>query len=269
MTDRARRAPPPFRMAQVRRVVRLTPRLVRVELAGADLVGLRVDAPAASVRLLLPEPSGLVLPAWSDNQFLLTDGRRPLIRTLTPLDVDGDAGRMNVAVVRHGRGALHDWLAVVRAGDEVAVSGPGRGYAFDPEAPGLLVAGDEAALPAIGQLLTVVGPDTVVRAMVELDDASARLEVDPFGPVEFLVRVPGQPSGARLVDAVRDASLPPAWRVWVAGEASAVHRIRRDLLDHRRLPRERVAVHGYWKDSRRSPDLHRSPPGSPGMLGDE
>src|SRR5690606_33718494 len=53
---RTRRPPPPFRPARVARTERLTPRMVRVTLAGPALRGLTIDAPAASVRVLLPEP---------------------------------------------------------------------------------------------------------------------------------------------------------------------------------------------------------------------
>ena len=55
-TVRVRRAPPPFRRVAVRRVERLSPRLARVTLSGAELAGWSVDEPAASVRLLLPTP---------------------------------------------------------------------------------------------------------------------------------------------------------------------------------------------------------------------
>jgi len=70
---RARREPPPFRSARVTGVVPLTPRLVRVTVAGPDLKGLVIDQPAASVRLLLPPPgsSELAMPAWNGNEFLL------------------------------------------------------------------------------------------------------------------------------------------------------------------------------------------------------
>jgi NADPH-dependent ferric siderophore reductase len=57
-TVRARREPPPFRRVTVRRVERLSPRMVRVTVGGRDLEGLVVAQPAASVRLLLPSPAG-------------------------------------------------------------------------------------------------------------------------------------------------------------------------------------------------------------------
>lgn len=63
----------------------LTPHLRRFTLVGDELDGLVIDEPAASVRLLLPSPGTdeLVMPDWTGNEFLLPDGRRPLIRTFT------------------------------------------------------------------------------------------------------------------------------------------------------------------------------------------
>ena len=61
----------------VRRTEHLSPRLVRVTLAGPELEGLTVDQPAASIRLLLPSPRAneLVIPAWNGNEFLLPETR--------------------------------------------------------------------------------------------------------------------------------------------------------------------------------------------------
>lgn len=94
---RARRQPPPFRRVAVRRVEHLSPRMVRVTLAGPDLEGLTVAHPAASVRLLLP-PLGareVVTPSWNGNEFRLPDERRPTIRTFTPRRVDPEAPELD------------------------------------------------------------------------------------------------------------------------------------------------------------------------------
>ncbi|MBA2625189.1 MAG: siderophore-interacting protein, partial [Acidimicrobiia bacterium] len=155
MSQRIRREPPRFRSATVRRVEQVSPRLVGVTLAGPDLEGFTLELPAASVRLLLP-PSGtsdLVQPTWGGNEFLLPDGRRPTIRTLTPRRFDPARRELDVEVVRHDAGAACDWASAARPGDPVAISGPGRGYTVDPEAAGFVLAGDETAIPAISQLL--------------------------------------------------------------------------------------------------------------------
>jgi NADPH-dependent ferric siderophore reductase len=105
---RIRREPPRFRDVAVRRVEPVGPRLVRLTLSGPGLEGMTAGDPAASVRLLLPADGGseLVMPVWNGNEFLLPDGRRPAIRTFTPLRVAGDATALAIEVVVHGGGCL-------------------------------------------------------------------------------------------------------------------------------------------------------------------
>ncbi|MGI9586085.1 MAG: siderophore-interacting protein, partial [Acidimicrobiia bacterium] len=105
----------------------------RLTFGGPELEGFTVGHPAASVRLLLPQPGGrdIVIPQWTGNEFRLPDGERATIRTLTPLHVDTEALELDVDVVLHGEGAISDWLEAAEGNDHAAVSGPGRGYAID------------------------------------------------------------------------------------------------------------------------------------------
>jgi NADPH-dependent ferric siderophore reductase len=225
----------------------------QVTLAGEDLADLTVEQPAASVRVLLPEPAAdLVLPAWTGNEFRLPNGRRPTIRTLTPRRVDSEKRELDVEIVMHGSGAAARWAQVAEPGDPAAVSGPARGYTIDPDAAGFLLAGDETALPAISQLLEVLPAGKPVHAVVEIAVAEARLALPdrPACTVEWLDQATGEPPGAALVAAVRAAEVGPDTAVWVAGEAAAVQRIRRYLFEDRGLPRTHATVRGYWKHGR-------------------
>lgn len=235
-------------------VTRLSTRLVRVTLAGPDLVGFEVDEPAASVRLLLPSAgrSDLVLPEWNGNEFLLPDGERPAIRTLTPRRADPEAGELDVDVVVHGGGVASPWAEAAQPGDPAAVSGPGRGYAIDESAPGFLLGGDETAIPAISQLLEALPADRPVQVHIEVASPDARLPLPdhPRGTVEWHDLPAGAAPGDALVAAIRAADLPPGGRVWAAGEAAAMQRIRRHLFDERGVPRRETTVRGYWKQGR-------------------
>lgn len=261
MTEiRTRREPPAFRTLAVRRTEALTPRLLRVTLGGDELEGLTVDLPAASVRLLLP-PTGradLVMPAWNGNEFLLPDGSRPTIRTLTPRRVDPEARTLDVDVVVHEGGALSAWAQAAHPGDAVAVSGPGRGYAVDRAADRYLLAGDETAIPAISQLLEHLPDALPVQVLVEVADPAARLPLTSPASGRDIVEVtwcdlpPDAAPGEALVAAVRSATeaVDPATRIWAAGEAAAVQRIRRLLFQERGVTRTQAAVRGYWRHGR-------------------
>lgn len=250
-TVRTRREPPKFRRVGVVGVTPITPRLVRVTVRGPELAGLVVEQPAASVRLLIPSAgtSELVMPTWHGNEFLLEDGSRPTIRTLTPRRVDPQELQMDLEIVVHEGGAASAWALEALEGDEAAISGPGRGFPVDPEAEGFLLGGDESAIPAISQLLEVLPEDKPVHVIIEVATPEARLVLPrhPGATVEWLDLPDGAPPGDAIVGAVTEAELPEGHRVWAAGEAAAVQRIRRHLFDERQLPRSATWIRGYWK----------------------
>lgn len=238
---RVRREPPRLRRAEVRRRTVLTPRMTQVVVGGPELIGLDPGLPGASVRLLLPSPGSdeLVLPTWDGNEFLLPDGSRPILRTLTPRRVEGD--ELTVEVVLHGHGPLSTWATTAVAGRPVAVSGTGRGYEIDAAAPAFLLAGDESALPAISQLLDALPSPARVDVLVEVGDPAARLDL-PDHPRAAVRWIDGS-----LADAVRAAPLSPGTKVWAAGEAATMQRIRKHLFEERAIPRADAVVRGYWK----------------------
>ena len=127
-TIRSRREPPHFRHVVVTEVVERSARLVRLTVAGPELAGFDIGLPAASVRLLVPDPGTtgpVAIPAWNGNEFLRADGSRPPIRTLTPVRFDPAANALDVEVVLHGAGPLSTWAATSPLGDPCAVAGTG------------------------------------------------------------------------------------------------------------------------------------------------
>lgn len=248
-----RRRPPRLRQVKVLRTELLSPRMRRLTFFGPELAGLTVQQPAASVRVLFP-PAGdeLVMPRWTGNEFRLPDGRRPLIRTLTPRRVDECKLELDVDVVIHDGGAASGWAEAARPGDPAAVSGPARGYDIDPRSPGFFLAGDETAIPAISQILDRLPAASPSHACIEISAPCARMALPerPGATIDWLERPPGARPGELLVAAVRDASLAPGIRVWVAGEAAAMQQIRRQLFEIRGMPRSYASVSGYWKYGR-------------------
>lgn len=248
---RVRREPPPFREVTVVAIERPTPCVVRVVFNGPDLHSLVVDEPASSVRLLLPSPgtSDVVIPTWNGNEFLLANGRRPTIRTFTPIRDAGATSELMLDVVVHGSGAASDWASAATTGARAAISGPGRGYVADPEASSFVLVGDESAVPAIGQLLEALPVDRPVSAGIEVTSPEAirNLPERPMVRVDWGVLPEGAPPGSTQLEYVRSARLEPGVRIWAAGEAAAMQRIRRHLFDDRGVARFHTMVRGYWK----------------------
>ena len=248
---RTRREPPMFRRVSVRGVEFLTPFMARVTLGGEELAGFAVDQPAASVRLLLPAlgETELVMPTWNGNIFLLADGEPATIRTFTPRLFDSAVNELRLDVVIHEAGAASNWVQHVFVGDPAAISGPGRGYTVDPAASGFVVVGDETALPAIGQLLEGLPHDRPARVMIEVRQPEARMNLPkhPLAKVDWLHLPRGADPGAAMLETLAAAVIEPATRVWAAGEAGAMQRIRRHLFEQLDLPRAVATVRGYWK----------------------
>jgi NADPH-dependent ferric siderophore reductase len=251
---RIRREPPRFRDVEVHRVERVGSHLVRLSFVGADLEAMAAADPAASVRLLLPSDGGteLVMPVWNGNEFLLPDGRRPAIRTFTPLRADRDGAELALEIVVHGNGIASNWAAGAEPGRRAAISGPGRGYTVNDDAPAFLLGGDETAIPAITQLLEAIPATARVHVCVEVAQPDGRVPLPehPNATVEWCDLPHGAPPGDALVAAVRAADLPAGVRVWAAGEAAGVQRIRRYLFEEREMPRAQTSVRGYWKHGR-------------------
>lgn len=252
---RIRREPPPLRPVTVSEREELTPRMLRLTLVGDVLGDLRVEQPAASVRLLVPTPGDeeLVMPEWNGNEFLLADGSRPALRTFTPLRIDNDAGRLDLEIVRHPGGAVSEWAESVQPGAPAAISGPGRGYDHPSAAEQLIVLADETALPAAIQVAETAPDEVAVHLHIEVISAAARrdIQLPDRHTVDWFVTPPGQTPGGRLVETVQTLGpLDGDTSIWAAGEASAMQAIRTHLFDALGVERRRATVRGYWKPAR-------------------
>ncbi len=236
----------------------INPRLVRITFHGRELDGLIVTEPGASIRLLISTTAAneLVIPTWRGNEFLLPHSVKPAIRTFTPSMMGATSNRLVLDVVLHGRGAASQWAANVGIGDPAAVSGPGRGYTVDHTASEYLIGGDESAIPAMRQLVGAIPPTIPTRVLIEVTDLAARVDLAHSynTTITWLTPVPHAPPGTALADALIAAPVATTARVWVAGEAAAVQRVRRHLFTEAGFPRTHATIRGYWKHGRRSDD---------------
>jgi len=227
--------------------------MANVTFAGSELEGLDVADPAASVRLLIPSPGArLIMPQWTGNEFLLGDGQRPIIRTFTPRRWRPDALELDLEVVLHERGATSNWVGTAERGDVAAISGTGRGYSIDPHANSFLLAGDQTAIPAISQLIEAAPVAIPVHTVVEIvaQDARQPLPSHPRLSEQWVILQTNETPGSALLPAILNTTIAPGTKVWAAGEAAAMHQIRRHLFDERGLSRSDATVRGYWKHGR-------------------
>lgn len=243
-----RRRPP--RPVEVRSVERLTARLVSVVVGGESLRGLQVDIPAAHVKVLLPGPDGgpPALPQpGPGGPVWPADAQRPVVRTYTPRRVDADAGTMELQFVLHGEGPAARWAGGARVGDQLAVAGPGGRFSLDLTGTRWWTAADESALPALCTVLEALPGDAEAEVHVEVDGPADEIPLPgpPGTTVTWHHRAAGR-FGMALEEAAQATELPAGTQVWVAGEATAVRRIRRHVLDAG-VPVTAMTTRGYWR----------------------
>ncbi|WP_227980840.1 siderophore-interacting protein [Nocardia spumae] len=222
---------------EVRRTQRLTDHLIRVYLGGPGFEGFQPNGfTDAYVKLLFPGPDG------------------DTMRTYTVSSIDSEAQEISIDFVYHGdEGVAGPWAAAARAGDTIELFGPGGAYTPDPRADWHLLAGDEAALPAIAAACAALPPGAVGRVLVEIAGPADELDFPrPAGvELDWVYRGDRGP-GEALAAAVRAAP----WRdggvqVFIHGEADKVmHDLRRYIRTERGVPAASASISGYWRRGR-------------------
>jgi NADPH-dependent ferric siderophore reductase len=243
------------RLAQVARVVRLSPHMVRVVVTGEELEGFTTHGPAEHLKVNFPPPgeSTLVLPEWGPDGPILREGQhRPLNRTYTPRRWDTETKELTLDFLLHGEGPGSTWAQQVRPGQAVAVSHqPGGAYKVDAAAGWYLIGGDEAALPAMGTLLEALPASCFAHVFAEVADAEEELALESSARFQVTWLHHGGAAGQvgrKLEQAVREFHFPEgSGRVWIGCEAGVMRDIRRHLLNERGMDRAHAHTQGYWK----------------------
>jgi len=240
-------------------------------LSGRELEGFDIGLAASSVRLLLPcGDEYLEVPTWNGNEFLLADGQRPTIRTVTPVRFDANRLEVDVEVVLHGQGPLSQWATSAKPGARVAVSGPGRGYDIDQDALSFLIAGDESAIPAIRTIIPALPEAADVQVIIEVRAGEGIVELPTRPDLDIAWHEQGADAPRdQLLRSIRETNSDPTTQYWVAGEAAAVQRIRKYLFNDKNVERSAAVVRGYWKLNRSSgPTRPKGPTAQQGSVGE-
>lgn len=162
-----------------------------------------------------------------------------------------DRCEIDVDFVLHGdertAGPATAWARAAAEGDRVAVLGFRADWAPPADADGLLLAGDESALPAIAAILERLPTDgPPVRTYLEVGTAADRQPLARADGVTWLTR---DTAGAEpLLAAVRAGGVPGERPyAWVAGERDSVRDLRRYLTRALGIPTSRLCCIGYWR----------------------
>lgn len=259
-----------YRAMEVRRVRRLTPRMLRISFAGDDLYDVDDRGPDQYVKLFfplagqrrptLPEPSDLM--SWYRTYLAMPDGIRPPMRTYTIRAMRPADGELDVDFVLHGpTGPASEWADTAKPGDEVVLAGPHGLYDVPPQADWQLLVGDETAIPAIGAIVERLAPNAVVRGFIEIPDASEKQEFASLGDVDlrWIVRDDNADEhGEAVLSALREAEfLPGEPYAWISGEATMVKFARRHLVREREVDKRSICFTGYWRQGKSEDEVGR------------
>lgn len=238
--------------ASILSIDRLTPTMTEVRLSGETLAGFRPSGFTDEyVDLLFPRPD-TEYPEPFDLDAVhaaLPPTRWPAVRSFTVRRWDAHTKVMTVDVATHHRdGVAGQWARTARPGDPVLIRTRGGTFAPDPLAEWHLFAGDQTALPAIAAALEALPADASGHVLVEVPDRESRIALaTPSGVMLTWVCTGVAVPGRKLVEAVRGVELPFAdIEAFVRGEAAFVTRVRRLLLNDRRLRQHRVSASAYW-----------------------
>ncbi|MFC0672585.1 siderophore-interacting protein [Brachybacterium hainanense] len=244
----------------------VTPRMRRVRLTGAELSGFRRDgldlSPFAApgfddhVKLIFAPDGDLdaVVPRQLADGIEWTDAPQRQCRDYTPRAMDLDAGWIELDFVLHGDGPAAGWARSARTGDRLAMVGPKSSMLLPEETTGILLIGDETALPAIGRFLDERPLPVPAHALVVLEDPAGRQEL-ALGAADSLWYAQQDPAdGDALLAAVRSRVeslggleiLGERPFVWAAGESRALLPLRRWATRENGIPRAQLGITGYW-----------------------
>lgn len=254
---------------EVVRTEQLTRHMVRVVLGGSGQgtgfdTFTPIDRTDAYVKLVFVDRA---VDVGTLDQPLTLDSFTALdhtVRTYTVRHADTQRREITIDFVVHGEhGVAGPWAASATVGQRIFVMGPSGAYAPDPAADWHLLAGDEAALPAISAALEALPDDAIGKAFIEVAGPEDQIELTaPAGvDVAWIYRggradlIGDESAGdhAPLITAVKEAAwLPGQVQVFIHGEAQAVmHNLRPYIRKERGVDAKWAgSISGYWRRGR-------------------
>jgi len=244
-------------LAQVKSTSALTPHMIRIVLESEGLRGFPVgEFTDHYVKLQLPPPGASYSPPFDPARIKESLGKDqwPRQRTYTVRDADPGSGTITIDFVTHGTGLAGPWARTARPGDLIQLVGPGGAYSPDPDADWHLLAGDDAAIPAIAVALERIPAGKPAIVILEVEDESERHELATPGEMSLTWLYRGgaeHTAEPRILSVVESLELPDGrCQAFVHGEAGMVREVRRHLVNDRAMDVLDLSATGYWKFSR-------------------
>jgi NADPH-dependent ferric siderophore reductase len=228
------------RQLVVDKITALTPKMLRITLAGDELAGFSSPGFDDHIKLFFPQASASGSAAAEEAPK----------RDYTPRP-DADAGRLHIDFAIHVAGPATEWALQARIGDSLSIGGPRGSVIIPMEFDWHLLIGDETGLPAIGRRLEELpaGARVIVIAEVENPAEEQRFAGQAQLSVHWVHRHTAPPgSNEGLLAALRATPFPPGdYFAWAATESNVARVLRRALIEERAANPKWVKAAGYWK----------------------
>lgn len=252
--DHGVKVPYPIGLCEVRvlRTERLGSALIRITFGGGDLDGFHSYVPDEHVRLIFPDPDGVLRLPERDGLSLEWGSPRPISREYTVRRFRAAERELDIDFAVHPGGLASDWATTVTPGAVVHIAGPPGGVVVPESYDDYLLAGDITALPAIARWLERLPRTASGWAFIEVTGPEEEIVLDPPAGVRvrWLHRGDREPgTGDALEQAVRTVTVTPGRRVyaWVAGEAGCLRGVRKVVRAELGIGPKDSLIAGYWK----------------------
>lgn len=208
----------------------LSPHMIRITLAGAELAGFTSPSPDDHIKIFIPGPDGT-----------------PVRRDYTPRRYDAQAGTLVLDFVNHHGGPAAAWARAARAGDRLDIGGPKGSHIIT--ATDWLLVGDETALPAIGRRVEELPAHARATTLVAVPGAADEqvFHTSALHAAHWVHRPMAQADQAQALLAALDGlDIMPRTFVWVGAEARVAKAVRQYMLERRGLDPRWLRAAGYW-----------------------
>lgn len=230
----------------------VSPTMVRLTCQSDALIGADLPHTDHYVKLLfVPEGAEYTWP-FSMDAIRESQPREhwPITRTYTLRSVNTSSGVADIDFVVHGdEGIAGPWAARAEVGETFGFLGPGGAWHPEEGYEHCILAGDEAAAPAIAHALEKMPEGMTGLALIEVEDEASEFELPttPNVEVRWIYRR-GATHGTPLSAAIAEISETEKRTTWfVHGVAEMIREVRRELFIERDIPREDVSISGYWR----------------------
>ncbi|ASM74676.1 MULTISPECIES: siderophore-interacting protein [Roseobacteraceae] len=237
--------PPNFRLAKVVSLAPLGVHFWRLTVMGDDLGAF--SHTGLHLRLALPERGGRAQwPVLNDRGRVRWPDKSALhVAVYTIRSFDPVSGGLVIDVFRHAGGTSSDWLEQAVPGAMVGLMGPGGGWV--PDAPHLVIAGDETAIPAIARILDAMPGTTTGTALIEVAETCDYPL--PDCPAGMDLHLLSRARGDTLETAMAGVDLGAADHryVWFAAEKDRATAMRQHLRETQGVGRHESYISAYWQ----------------------